>query len=222
MRIVSNGVQPYIVQTGVDTDGETQEEVTTFRMKLDVSEWLPNTGTGILLSICGAGVPFALCLPWISSLRSWQTVSLCLVCVHLLRQMVTEGLITGQQISVCVSQCVCLAHLPLERLIEGGTRHREQKRLFLEENTRVRPLNNNKAGESHAAKMRIVSNGVQPYIVQTGVDTDGETQEEVTTFRMKLDVSEWVSGCRTLVFLSLSVSLLHVILCRNDVEVPEA
>ncbi|ROJ92248.1 hypothetical protein DPX16_7134 [Anabarilius grahami] len=39
MRIVSNGVQPYIVQTGVDTDGETQEEVTTFRMKLDVSEW---------------------------------------------------------------------------------------------------------------------------------------------------------------------------------------
>ncbi|ROL53888.1 hypothetical protein DPX16_9588 [Anabarilius grahami] len=40
MRIVSNGVQPYIVQTGVDTDGETQEEVTTFRMKLDVSEWL--------------------------------------------------------------------------------------------------------------------------------------------------------------------------------------
>jgi len=33
-------VQPYIVQTGVDTDGETQEEVTTFRMKLDVSEWL--------------------------------------------------------------------------------------------------------------------------------------------------------------------------------------
>ncbi|XP_067266335.1 uncharacterized protein [Chanodichthys erythropterus] len=34
MRIVSNGVQPYIVQTGVDTDGETQEEVTTFRMKL--------------------------------------------------------------------------------------------------------------------------------------------------------------------------------------------
>ncbi|ROL42466.1 hypothetical protein DPX16_8156 [Anabarilius grahami] len=40
------------------------------------------------------------------------------------------------------------------------------------------------------AKMRIVSNGVQPYIVQTGVDTDGETQEEVTTFRMKLDVSE--------------------------------
>ncbi|ROL44839.1 Fanconi anemia group A protein [Anabarilius grahami] len=53
-------------------------------------------------------------------------------------------------------------------------------------------LNNNKAGESHAAKMRIVSNGVQPYIVQTGVDTDGETQEEVTTFRMKLDVSEWL------------------------------
>ena len=51
-------------------------------------------------------------------------------------------------------------------------------------------LNNNKAGESHADKMRIVSNGVQPYIVQTGVDTDGETQEEVTTFRMKLDVSE--------------------------------
>ncbi|ROJ29158.1 E3 ubiquitin-protein ligase NEDD4 [Anabarilius grahami] len=44
-------------------------------------------------------------------------------------------------------------------------------------------LNNNKAGESHAAKMRIVSNGVQPYIVQTGVDTDG-------TDRMKLDVSE--------------------------------
>ena len=40
MRIVSNGVQPYIVQTGVDTDGETQEEVTTFRMKLDVSELL--------------------------------------------------------------------------------------------------------------------------------------------------------------------------------------
>ncbi|ROI74388.1 WD repeat-containing protein 46 [Anabarilius grahami] len=39
MRIVSNGVQPYIVQTGVDTDGETQEDVTTFRMKLDVSEW---------------------------------------------------------------------------------------------------------------------------------------------------------------------------------------
>ncbi|ROL41138.1 hypothetical protein DPX16_2638 [Anabarilius grahami] len=39
MRIVSNGVQPYIVQTGVDTDGETQEEVTTFRMKLDISEW---------------------------------------------------------------------------------------------------------------------------------------------------------------------------------------
>ncbi|ROI64766.1 Somatomedin-B and thrombospondin type-1 domain-containing protein [Anabarilius grahami] len=38
MRIVSNGVQPYIVQTGVDTDGETQEEVTTFRMNLDVSE----------------------------------------------------------------------------------------------------------------------------------------------------------------------------------------
>ncbi|ROL41504.1 hypothetical protein DPX16_6902 [Anabarilius grahami] len=38
MRIVSNGVQPYIVQTGVDTDGETQEEVTTFRMKLDISE----------------------------------------------------------------------------------------------------------------------------------------------------------------------------------------
>ena len=53
-------------------------------------------------------------------------------------------------------------------------------------------LNNNKAGESHADKMRIVSNGVQPYIVQTGVDTDGETQEEVTTFRMKLDVSEWL------------------------------
>ena len=40
MTIVSNGVQPYIVQTGVDTDGETQEEVTTFRMQLDVSEWL--------------------------------------------------------------------------------------------------------------------------------------------------------------------------------------
>ncbi|ROL41234.1 hypothetical protein DPX16_10386 [Anabarilius grahami] len=37
MRIVSNGVH-YIVQTGVDTDGETQEEDTTFRMKLDVSE----------------------------------------------------------------------------------------------------------------------------------------------------------------------------------------
>ncbi|ROL43022.1 hypothetical protein DPX16_5575 [Anabarilius grahami] len=55
----------------------------------------------------------------------------------------------------------------------------------------LRLLNNNKAGQSHAAKMRIVSNGVQPYIVQTGVDTDGETQEEVTTFRMKLDVSEW-------------------------------
>ncbi|ROL42352.1 hypothetical protein DPX16_8231 [Anabarilius grahami] len=51
----------------------------------------------------------------------------------------------------------------------------------------LRLLNNNKAGESHAAKMRIVSNGVQPYIVQTGVDTDGETQEEVTTFRMKLE-----------------------------------
>ncbi|ROJ35236.1 SPRY domain-containing SOCS box protein 4 [Anabarilius grahami] len=48
-------------------------------------------------------------------------------------------------------------------------------------------LNNNKAGESHAAKMRIVSNGVQPYIVQTGVDTDGETQEEVTTFRTFLN-----------------------------------
>ncbi|ROJ35239.1 hypothetical protein DPX16_2753 [Anabarilius grahami] len=31
MRIVSNGVQPYIVQTGVDTDGESQEEVATFR-----------------------------------------------------------------------------------------------------------------------------------------------------------------------------------------------
>ncbi|ROL43194.1 hypothetical protein DPX16_17015 [Anabarilius grahami] len=44
------------------------------------------------------------------------------------------------------------------------------------------------AGESHAAKMMIVSNGVQPYIVQTGVDTDEETREEVTTFRMKLDV----------------------------------
>ncbi|ROL52913.1 hypothetical protein DPX16_8476 [Anabarilius grahami] len=56
------------------------------------------------------------------------------------------------------------------------------------------PLNNNKAGESHAAKVRIVSNGVQPYIVQTGVDTDGETQEEVTTIRMKLDVSECSSG----------------------------
>ncbi|ROI79324.1 hypothetical protein DPX16_7212 [Anabarilius grahami] len=56
----------------------------------------------------------------------------------------------------------------------------------------ITQLNNNKAGESHAAKMRIVSNGVQPYIVQTGVDTDGETQEEVTTFRMKLDVSEWL------------------------------
>ena len=56
----------------------------------------------------------------------------------------------------------------------------------------LRLLNNNKAGESHTAKMRIVSNGVQPYIVQTGVDTDGETQEEVTTFRMKLDVSEWL------------------------------
>ncbi|ROI37149.1 Zinc finger protein 609 [Anabarilius grahami] len=46
--------------------------------------------------------------------------------------------------------------------------------------------------ETEDAKMRIVSNGVQPYIVQTGVDTDGETQEEVTTFRMKLDVSEWL------------------------------
>ncbi|ROL52890.1 hypothetical protein DPX16_8453 [Anabarilius grahami] len=44
--------------------------------------------------------------------------------------------------------------------------------------------------------MRIVSNGVQPYIVQTGVDTDGETQEEVTTFRMQLDVSEWVNGAQ--------------------------
>ncbi|ROI79296.1 Serine/threonine-protein kinase 17A [Anabarilius grahami] len=44
--------------------------------------------------------------------------------------------------------------------------------------------------------MRIVSNGVQPYIVQTGVDTDGETQEEVTTFRMKLDVSECYSLVR--------------------------
>ena len=33
----------------------------------------------------------------------------------------------------------------------------------------LRSLNNNKAGESHAAKMRIVSNGVQPYTVQTGV-----------------------------------------------------
>ncbi|ROI16544.1 hypothetical protein DPX16_2738 [Anabarilius grahami] len=42
--------------------------------------------------------------------------------------------------------------------------------------------------------MRIVSNGVQPYIVQSGVDTDGETQEEVTTFRMKLDVSECIIG----------------------------
>ncbi|ROL46792.1 WD repeat-containing protein 7 [Anabarilius grahami] len=49
-------------------------------------------------------------------------------------------------------------------------------------------------GESHADKMRIVSNGVQPYIVQTGVDTDGETQEEVTTFRMKLDVSECIKS----------------------------
>jgi len=56
----------------------------------------------------------------------------------------------------------------------------------------LRLHNNNKAGESHAAKMRIVSNGVQPDIVQTGVDTDGETQEEVTTFRMKLDISEWL------------------------------
>jgi len=40
MTIVSNGVQPYIVQTGVNTDGETQEEVKTFRMHLDISEWL--------------------------------------------------------------------------------------------------------------------------------------------------------------------------------------
>ncbi|ROI15550.1 hypothetical protein DPX16_2497 [Anabarilius grahami] len=81
-------------------------------------------------------------------------------------------------------------------------------------------LNNNKAGESHAAKMRIVSNGVQPYIVQTGVDTDGETQEEVTTFRMKLDVSEcssavpnWLTisshskGHECCLSLSLSLSL---------------
>ncbi|KAK9954488.1 hypothetical protein ABG768_016549 [Culter alburnus] len=41
--------------------------------------------------------------------------------------------------------------------------------------------------------MTIVSNGVQPYIVQTRVDTDGETQDEVTTFIMQLDVSEWYS-----------------------------
>ncbi|ROL51534.1 hypothetical protein DPX16_3223 [Anabarilius grahami] len=54
MRIVSNGVQPYIVQTGVDTDGETQEEVTTFRMKLDVSEWtgFSPSGQSVALSMC--------------------------------------------------------------------------------------------------------------------------------------------------------------------------
>jgi len=33
MRIVSNGVQPYIVQTGVDTDGEKLQ-------LLDIYEWL--------------------------------------------------------------------------------------------------------------------------------------------------------------------------------------
>ncbi|WP_213032231.1 hypothetical protein, partial [Acinetobacter baumannii] len=33
-----------------DTDGETQEEVTTFRMKLDVSEWLVKLN---LCSCCG-------------------------------------------------------------------------------------------------------------------------------------------------------------------------
>ncbi|ROI95112.1 hypothetical protein DPX16_5281 [Anabarilius grahami] len=70
-------------------------------------------------------------------------------------------------------------------------REKERERLkaeVLEE--KERKSRTNAAGESHTAKMRIISNGVQPYIVQTGVDTDGETQEEVTTFTMKLDVSE--------------------------------
>ncbi|ROK31110.1 hypothetical protein DPX16_4061 [Anabarilius grahami] len=57
MRIVSNGVQPYIVQTGVDTDGETQEEVTTFRMKLDVSEWPSRSADRTAISVTeGEGV----------------------------------------------------------------------------------------------------------------------------------------------------------------------
>ncbi|ROL54610.1 hypothetical protein DPX16_11785 [Anabarilius grahami] len=60
----------------------------------------------------------------------------------------------------------------------------------LQEQLTLRLLDNNKAGESHTAKRSIVRNRVQSYIVQTGVDTDGETQEEVTTFRMHLDVSE--------------------------------
>jgi len=49
---------------------------------------------------------------------------------------------------------------------------------------------NNKIGEYHAAKMsEIVSSGVQPYMFKPEMDTDKESQEEVTTFRMQLDVS---------------------------------
>ncbi|ROL52909.1 hypothetical protein DPX16_8472 [Anabarilius grahami] len=85
-------------------------------------------------------------------------------------------------------RCLSLAYVPEASSLSHGSRpvllHTTITLLAL------RFLNNNKAGESHAAKVRIVSNGVQPYIVQTGVDTDGETQEEVTAFRMKLDVSE--------------------------------
>ncbi|ROL44140.1 Solute carrier family 22 member 23 [Anabarilius grahami] len=61
MRIVSNGVQPYIVQTGVDTDGKTQEEVTTFRMKLDISECLSYNDDPDRMCFWSAGIE--LCLP---------------------------------------------------------------------------------------------------------------------------------------------------------------
>jgi len=53
MRIVSNGVQPYIVQTGVDTDGETQEEVTTFRMKQLIEKEKCSVGSKHWLLRCG-------------------------------------------------------------------------------------------------------------------------------------------------------------------------
>ncbi|ROI16549.1 hypothetical protein DPX16_2743 [Anabarilius grahami] len=91
-----------------------------------------------------------------------------------------------------VSSGLTLAHVLQAHIYVTHLKHTAAVTAAWSRNLQEVQLNNNKAGESHAAKMRIVSNGVQPYIVQTGVDTDGETQEEVTTFRMKLDVSEWL------------------------------
>ena len=57
----------------------------------------------------------------------------------------------------------------------------------------LRILRNSKSGECHAAKMsEIVGSCVQPCMLKLELDTDGETQEEVATFRMQLDISEWL------------------------------